>query len=266
LTGSGPTSPSAWSAADAAPSTGRAVSDRSPVHNERVPAPVRRRALPSVAAATVAALALAGCSSSSDGDTEGGGTTTSAAASPSPSPSSTVKIPDEVELTDQGKELSFGDPATVIFEPTQDRGTVLQMTVQGAEKGDLKTDFKGFILDDPYKRNANYYYVKVQVKNVGEGDVGGVPVPLWGVNATNTLLPPLKFSTTFAKCPSPLLPAKFPSGATLDTCLAYLSPDHGSLEAASYRPSQEFNPITWTGEVVTPKPTPTKKPKAKKKG
>jgi hypothetical protein len=28
----------------------------------------------------------------------------------------------------------------------------------------------------------------------------------------------------------------------------------------SYRPSQEFNPITWTGDIATPKPTPTKKP------
>ena len=40
------------------------------------------------------------------------------------------------------------------------------------------------------------------MKNVGEGDVGGVPVPLWGVNDANTLLPAVNFTTSFKKCPS----------------------------------------------------------------
>jgi hypothetical protein len=93
-----------------------------------------------------------------------------------------------------------------------------------------------------------------------------VPVPLWGVNSSNTLLPAVNFTTTFAKCPSKNLPAKFGPGASLSTCLVYLSPNKGSLTAVSYRPSQEFNPITWKGTIATPKPSPTKKPKAKKKG
>jgi hypothetical protein len=235
------------------------------VQNVRVQAPLRRTALSLAVLTTATALALAGCSSDSGGRKKSGESAApSSSSSTSPSPSSTVSVPDEVDLTDQGTELSFGEPAVVIFEPTQETGTVLQLTVQSVRKGSL-ADFKGFILDDPYKRNANYFYVKVQVKNVGEGDVGGVPVPLWGVNATNTLLPPLRFSTSYPTCPSTLLPASFPSGASLDTCLAVLSPDHGSLEAVSYRPSQEFNPITWTGPVETPKPTPSKKAAPKKK-
>ncbi|MEO5711836.1 MAG: hypothetical protein ABIQ59_18655, partial [Nocardioidaceae bacterium] len=78
------------------------------------------------------------------------------------------------------------------------------------------------------------------------------------------------FTTSFKPCPSKSLPKKFPAGASLSTCLVFLSPDRGTLESVSYRPSQEFNPITWTGDLSTPKPAPkkTKKNKAtsKKKG
>jgi len=146
----------------------------------------------------------------------------------------------------------------VIFEPSQGRGTVLQLTVKSVEQGILD-DFKGFILDDSYKQKASYYYATVAVKNVGEGDVGGVGVPLWGVNSANTLLPAVNFTTGFKPCSSKPLPRSFPKDATLSTCLVYLSPDKGKLEAVSYRPSQEFDPVTWAGDITTPKPTPKKK-------
>ena len=231
------------------------------VQNVRVPSPLRP-ALSLAVLTTVTAVALAGCSPSSGDKTEKADASASASASSSPSASSTVKVPDGTELTDQGTELSFGDTGTVIFESAPGRGSVLQLTVKGVKQGSL-TDFKGFILDDAYKQKAAYYYATVQVKNVGEGDVGGVGVPLWGVNSANTLLPAVNFTTSFAKCPSKALPAKFGPGATLDTCLVYLSPDKGALKAVSYRPTQEFDPITWTGEIT--KPTPTKKATPKKK-
>ncbi len=116
-----------------------------------------------------------------------------------------MAVPDGAELTDQGSKLSYGDPATVIYESAQGPGTVLQLTVKSVRKGSL-ADFKGFILDDAYKQKASYYYANVQVKNVGEGDVGGIGVPLWGVNAANTLLPPVNFTTSFKPCPSKPLP------------------------------------------------------------
>ena len=37
----------------------------------------------------------------------------------------------------------------------------------------------------------------------------------------------------------------------MTTCLVYLSPKHGDLTAVSFRPTQDFNPITWTGKVTT---------------
>lgn len=233
-----------------------------------MPSWFRHSTLPAVAVATAAACALAGCSSGSGAPKPATGSSASSS-SPSPSSSSTVRVPGGVELTDQGARLPFGRPASVVFESTRHRGTVLQLTVRRVQQGSL-SDFKGFILDDAYKRRASYYYATVAVRNIGTGTVGGVPVPLWGVNATNTLLPAVDFTTRFARCPSATLPARFPPGASLSTCLVYLSPNRGALTSVSYRPSQQYNPITWTGDIAKPsgteKPPPRKKPAPKRSG
>lgn len=218
------------------------------------------RAAALVAVTGLAGLSLAGCSTP---DHPKAGTTPTMSASANPSPSTTVSVAPSQHLTDQGAKLSFGDTATVVFEPTKNKGSVLELTVEDARRGKL-SDFKAFTLDDAYKRKAHYYYVDVTVKNIGKGDVGGVPVPLWGVNEDNVLLPAVSFTTTFKKCPSKPLPDKFGPGAEEKTCLVYLAPDKGDLTAVSYRPSQEFNPIQWKGTVKPPEATPSKK--AKKKG
>lgn len=231
------------------------------MQNEPVPDPRRPARLPAVpslvAPLAAAALALAtlaglvGCSTGSDAASSAASSSSasssssgSASGSASPSPSSTVSVPARVSLTAGGSRLSYGDAAKVVFESTRGRGTVLRLTVEGVRRGRIE-DFKGFILDDPYKKRASYYYAKVKVTNIGGGDVGGVPVPLWGVNAENVLLPAVNFTTTFRPCPSRPLPATFGPHARLSTCLVFLSPDHGALTAVSYRPSQAFNPITW---------------------
>jgi hypothetical protein len=172
-------------------------------------------------------------------------------------------VPSGQALTDQGTRLPFGKSATVVFEPATGRGTVLRLTVGAVRQGRL-ADFSSFILDDPYKRKASYYYARVRVQNVGEGDVGGFPVPLFGVNGSDTLLRPVTFTTRFARCPSQKLPARFAKGATLSTCLVYLSPNRGTLVSLSFRPTQDFNPITWTGTVAKPA-TPKKAKKPAKK-
>jgi len=184
----------------------------------------------------------------------------------SPSPTSTVSVPAGVQLTDPGTQLKFGDPAAVVFDATEKRGTTLELTVKKASEGSLK-DFKGFILDDPYKKKAHYYYVDVAVKNVGKGNVGGVAVPLWGVDANNVLLPAVNFTTRFPKCPSRQLPEKFTAGDSFSTCLVYLAPSRGTLTAVSFRPDQAFNPITWSGDVAPGSPTasPTASPDAPQK-
>jgi hypothetical protein len=201
-----------------------------------------------VAASAAAALVLSSCGGSGD---EGQAAQTPAA-SPTPSPSSTVNVPASVELTEVGADLSFGDSATVIYEPSQKRGSVLELTVEKARQGRTE-DFAGFVLDD-YTRNATPYYVDVTVENVGESNVGGAAVPLWGVDGTNTLLPPATFTTRFSTCPSEKLPKKFGPGETFSTCLVYFAPDQGLMESVSFRPNQEFDPIEWTGQILAPKP------------
>lgn len=226
------------------------------MHNERVRSPVSRPALSLVALATASTLVVGGCSSGSDAS-GGNDSSASASSASSPSPSSTVKVPDGTKLTEQGSNLGLAAGARVIFEPSAGRGSVLDLTVDKIRRGRL-SDFKGFILDDAYKKNASYYYVSVQVKNVGKSDVGGVPVPLWGVNQANTLLPAVNFTTRFARCPSQPLPKRFGPGKAISTCLVYLSPGKGKLTGVSYRPSQEFNPITWRGTVLPPAKGPKK--------
>lgn len=207
-----------------------------------------------VAAVLCGGLALAAC----------GGEEGPEAASPSPSvtsspsPSSTVDVPSGVKLTEVGADLSFGDSATVIHEPSKKRGSVLEITVKDAQQGSIK-DFSGYVLDD-YTRKATPYYVDVTVKNVGDGEVGGVAVPVWGVDGSNTLLPPATFTTPFRRCPSKQLPKKFKPDDEMSTCLVFLAPDKGTLKGVSYRPNQEFDPIVWTGQIATPEP------KQKKKG
>lgn len=220
-----------------------------------------------VAALTVAsALVLASCGGGSGEEAEptSSAETPSPSVSVSPSPSSTVSVPPAVALTEVGADLSFGDAATVIHEPDQKTGTVLELTVRGATKGSVK-DFSSFILDE-YTKTATPYYVDVTVENVGESRVGGTAVPLWGVDANNTLLPPAAFTSSFQRCESDQLPKKFSPGDKLRTCLAFLVPDKSTMESVSYRPNQQFDPIVWTGDITTPKPEPKKtKKKSKKK-
>lgn len=238
------------------------------MHNDRVSRPLRSRSLtaPRLAALAVAAgLVLSGCSGG--GDDPGAEESPSASndASASESPTADVSVPEGVEVTAQGSDLEFGDSAVVVFEPDQKRSTLLGLTVKSARKGRL-ADFKGYVLDDAYTRKASYYYVKVTVENVGDGDVGGSPVPLWGVNGENTLLPAVSFTTDFKRCASTPLPKKFEEGDSVDTCLVYLSPDKGALEAVSFRPDQAFDPIEWTGEIKPPEKDEPKKKKKKKRG
>ena len=236
------------------------------MHNVGVPdsRSLRDVSLPRlVALVTVAGLALGGCSSGDEEPTAEGSPSVSGSATESPT--ADVSVPEGVAVTAQGTDLSFGESAVVAFEPDQKRSTLLELTVTKAREGSLD-DFKGYILDDSYKRKANYFYVDVTVENVGEGDVGGAPVPLWGVNGDNTLLPPVNFTTEFKKCPSSPLPKKFKAGDKVDTCLVYLSPDKGTLESLSFRPDQAFDPIEWTGEIKPAKVEKKTDKKSSKKG
>lgn len=202
---------------------------------------------------TVAALVLGACGESGENrDAEDTST-------PQPTPSTTVEVPEEENVTPPGTKLDFGDTATVAHE-VKKQGTLLDLTVESAEQGSL-ADFTGFDLNDPYKKRGNYFYVRVSVGNAGEEKVSRLPVPLWGISGDNTLLQAVKFKSSFKKCPTQPLPKRFAPGDDFKTCLVFLSPDRGTLEGVSYRPTEDYLPIEWRGKV---KMLPKRAAKAKK--
>jgi hypothetical protein len=215
------------------------------------PAVLRRAPLRTSALFVVAAVALAGCGGGGDGEKP--------TTKPSVTlPTSDVNVPAGVELTKAGAQLKFGEKATVAYEPNAQRNTVLEMTVTGATEGSI-SDLGSYVLDDRTKASTPYY-VDVTVTNVGDGDVGQTPIPLWAVDDKNTLIQASSFTNSFDRCPSTPLPTTFAPNATASSCLVFLVPDHGKLTGVSYRPLQAVSPIVWTGDVK-----PAAAPKKKKK-
>lgn len=189
--------------------------------------------------ALAGALALSGCGSDKK----------EPKAEPSATQStSSVNVPSGVTLTEAGTDLKFGQTATVAYEPNPERNSVLELTVKSAQQGNI-ADLGSYVLDDRTKASTPYY-VKVGVKNVGDGDVGQTPIPLWAVDKNNTLIQASSFTNAFTKCPSTPLPTTFAPNAVAETCLVYLVPDHGTLTGVSFRPLQAVAPIVWTGPVT----------------
>jgi hypothetical protein len=217
------------------------------MHNDRMRLPARLLALP-----LVLTLALAGCSD--DGEEAPG---TGASGSPSSTESSAaaepyLPVPEGVELTEQGSVLSVGDSATVAYEPRQGKVGALEVTVTSMEKASFDL-FVGWEITPQIKKTAPYF-VRARVTNVGDTDLGskkGVePVPLYAVDDQNRLIESSIFSGSFKPCESGVFPEKFRNGDTIKACMVYLTPDKGDLNAVSFRPTQEFNPIIWEGKVV----------------
>jgi hypothetical protein len=199
----------------------------------------------------VLATALVGCSG--DGSDSDGA---SAKATASPSASPYLPVPDGVELTPQGTQLELGDPGVVAYEPRQDEVGVLDLSVTKLEQTTVRRSLSAWQLT-PEQKASTPYFVHVNVRNVGETDLGGRRVPLYAVNEDNLLLESTPFASSFTACPSTALPAEFLPGAAAKMCLVYLAPDRGTLEAVSFRPEETFDPITWKGEItryVPPKP------------
>jgi hypothetical protein len=232
---------------------------------------MRPRAPRAVLAVVVAgALLVAGCEDGAGSDAaspSGSGATPGASPSPPAGASSGPTSPaagatdsgsatptnTPVELTGEGTALAFGDTAVVRHAAGRRGTTDLGLTVRSARQGRL-SDFAGFDLSDPYARNASYFYVRVRVDNLGTRRVGPYEVPLRGVSDANTLLPPVRLTADFPACRTQPVPRGFRPGASLQTCLVYLSPDRGGLVGVAYRPTPSYQPIMWTGDVRPPRP------------
>ena len=226
------------------------------MHNDRV----NRRPVACAAILAAASLALAGCggdtsstpvagSSGASGSSAASRTTTTpATGSSSADPRVTVQ---GVTLTDQGTALKVGQPAKVSWHPNQKTTGVMKVSVTKLEKVPISA-FKDWQLDAATQRSTPFY-VHATVRNLGKGPLSGVPVPLYLLDGRNTLLQASTFRAQFPACPSTPLPAKFTRGKRTSVCLVYFAPDHGKLVAVSFRPTQNFDAITWTGPLAKPR-------------
>ncbi len=212
------------------------------MHNIRMPLPARLLSL-----SLAATLVLAGCSGSEE--------TPEGESPSSPTESATAEpylaVPEDVALTEQGSALAVGDTATVAFEPRQGEVAALDIKVTSLEKASFD-QFVGWELTKPIRSTAPYF-VRALVTNVGETDLGSKqatqPVPLYAVDGENRLIESSLFTGSFKPCEGASFPKKFQTGDKLKACMVYLAPGKGDLAAVSFRPTQEFNPIIWEGEV-----------------
>jgi hypothetical protein len=213
---------------------------------------VTARVFPAPAAALLvsAALVLAGCSgsgSSSPQSGPGGSTSTGQ----SHGTGSSLPVPTGVTVTPEGTSLKLGQAATVAWQPDQKTVGVIKMAVTRQEQVPVST-FRDFRLDRATRRSTPYF-VHVTVKNLGKSNLSHVPVPLYLLDHRHTLLQASTFQATFPACPSRPLPAKFKRGSHTTACLVYFVPKHGKLVAMSFRPSEDYDAITWRGPVQKPK-------------
>ena len=216
------------------------------MHNDRMRLPLAGAPLiASMALCLVASLALSGCS---NGDGESPQSGESDSSSPSATETPYLEVPEGVELTAQGSELEVGDSATVAYEPRQNAVGSLEIKVTATERATFSM-FDGFELTKE-TRSTSPYFVRTMVTNVGDTDLGGRPVPLYIVDGENRLIESSVFAGTFKPCEGSMFPKKFKNGDQVKACLVYLAPDKGDLTAVSFRPDQEFDPITWTGQLT----------------
>jgi hypothetical protein len=224
---------------------------------------VIRRSAPS-ALLVVAVLAFAGCGGGgSTSEPAMGGTDTS---TPAQSPSGTktttgsathstpgpttgeTKAVDGVTLTPEGSRLKVGDTARVSWQPTQKKTGVIAVTVTGLLRMPISA-FSAWRLNGEV-RHSTPYFVHATVRNLGRSDLSHVAVPLYLLDHRQTLLQSSTFQARFTPCPSRPLPANFKRGHQTSVCLVYFAPHHGKLVAISFRPSEDFDAITWQGDVV----------------
>jgi len=222
---------------------------------------VIRRIAPITAAALLTLGALAGCSGDNgDNDTSD---------QPSQSPTEATSDPDEpylpvpagVELTEPGSELVVGESAVIAWQPRQDLVGVLDVDVTQLVKTSFVESFEGWDVKAEQKKDLTPYFVHVTAANRGDTNLSGRLVPLYAVDSTDTLVEPTKFTDEFKPCPTGNLPEGFAGGDSVDVCLVYLIAAGQELTGVTFRPNQEFEPITWTGEIER-----IEKPKKDEKG
>ena len=153
------------------------------------------------------------------------------------------------DATQPGTQLELGESATLAWRPARDVEGELELTVdEVAEK--RASVLEGWTSEGAVRR-ARPYFVTVKVANTGESDLGGQDVPLYLRDTAGTLGAPWTLGGDFTACQSGPLPVPFEPGDETDMCLVYLVPHGGRVRDLVFQPTEDYDPITWSGEVRT---------------
>lgn len=202
----------------------------------------------------VLASLLTGCGGSEEDASEDEPTAESTSDATEPTDATPTEgylpVPSGVTLTQPGTELAFGVPATVAWQPRQDRVVALDLTVERIDETSFEESFDGWVVTREMK-DQTPYFVHVKATNVSETDVGGLLVPLYALSDGTSLFEPLSFTRkVFEPCPGGELPDRLRPDRSADLCLVYLLPAGQPLKAAAFDLVGGLEPITWTGEVT----------------
>ena len=200
--------------------------------------------------ALVAALVLSGCGGGDDGDSAADNPTSEGSNSTTTDGGSESGSEPEVTTPQPGDELSLGESAPLTWDPKENLQGDVDVTVERIDRSTMK-DFAAFQLDK-VKKASTPYYVHVRVKNTGGTNLAGVELPIFLDNGSDVLFPSARITSSFKPCPSRPLPEKFTEGKKADLCLVYLAAPKTKLEAIAMRPTEQTEPITWTGKITKP--------------
>ncbi len=208
-----------------------------------------RRLTPIAAALLISLGALTGCGGDdSNNDSEDG----------SPSPSSETSetedepyllVPDGVELTEPGSKLAVGESGVIAWQPRQDFVGVLDITITRLEKTSFAESFEGWDVKAEQKNKVTPYFVRATVTNVGATNLSERLVPLYATDTADTLVEPTKFTEAFKPCPGGTLPRGYFTDDTAEVCLVYLIGNGLELGGVTFRPTEDFDAISWSGEI-----------------
>lgn len=174
------------------------------------------------------------------------------------------ELPSGVETDPPGTTLELGDAAVVAWRPTSGSTGVLRVSVTAvAEQRPRLLD--RFLLDEA-SEDARPYFVEVILTNAGETDLGGLQVPLYLRDDLGRLNPAWTVGEGLEECASGPFPDPFAPGDAVDMCLLYLVPSPGVAEDVVFRPSDEVEPVAWSGEILTPERGRGGKGKGKRSG
>ena len=167
-----------------------------------------------------------------------------------PAPATKTEVGDTAAATDPGTDLALGEPATLVWSPSETVTGVLDLSVDAVAE-QRQSVFDGWIRDDVMAASRPYF-VTVTLTNAGETDLAGQDVPLYLRDDNGTLGAPWTLGGDFAACQSGPLPTPFEAGAGTEMCLVYLVPDGARIRDLVFEPTEGYDPITWSGDVQEP--------------